>query len=81
MFRTCASQRAISEKDTSLMKPWVYAQSTWRDLVQQENVFGTLMKNKKLLRRFWKVFPNHEHYVRNCEMLHTCMFVKTMIFC
>jgi hypothetical protein len=50
-------------------------------LVQQENVFGMLMKKKELPRRFWKVFPNHEHYVRNCEMLHTCMFAKTMIFC
>jgi hypothetical protein len=27
------------------------------------------------------IFPNHEHYVCNCEMLHTCMFAKTMIFC
>jgi hypothetical protein len=37
-------------------------------------------EKEKVAKEDLEVFPNHEHYVCNCEMLHTCMFVETMIF-
>lgn len=80
-FETWVSQKVVLWKGTYFMKPLAYVPNECKGLEQLRSTFGMPMKRKGCLERFYKVHPNHAHFLCNCVIWNMPMCAKTMRLC